>query len=379
MTRRPRTLERRTVLTLGGVAALGALLQGCAPRGGVRTRATTPRLVPVRVSEDRIIRRVVGLRPYRPTGFVVRTERVDDTIVVHNHGHGGGGISLSWGTAHLAVEAAVAACTASGGARCAAVIGSGVVGLSTTRLLQRHGWDVAIYTKALPPATTSNVAGGQWTPTSVYDEDEASPAFVDQFVRASRFAYREFQDYVGEAYGVRWIDNYYLADEPPEPDGLIQLMPDVFPGARLLQPSEHPFDAPYVVRVTTMLIGPAIYLRSLLRDARIAGARVVVREFTAVGQLTDLPEPVVINCTGLGAGPLFGDDVIMPVKGQLTILRPQPEVDYMALYDGLYMFPRSDGILLGGTFERGVSDLSVDTEAERRIVDGHRRLFGAMQ
>ena len=62
-----------------------------------------------------------------------------------------------------------------------------------------------------------------------------------------------------------------------------------------------------------------------------------------------------------------------------TILLPQPEVDYIVLQSGLYMFPRADGILLGGTFERGESSLEVNAEAERRIVEGHRRLFGTMR
>ena len=43
------------------------------------------------------------------------------------------------------------------------------------------------------------------------------------------------------------------------------------------------------------------------------------------------------------------------------------------------MFPRSDGILLGGTFERGDATLDVDEEEERRIVEGHRRLFAGMR
>lgn len=86
-----------------------------------------------------------------------------------------------------------------------------------------------------------------------------------------------------------------------------------------------------------------------------------------------------INCTGLGAAALFGDEQLTPAKGQLTILFPQPEVDYIAIQSGLYMFPRSDGILLGGTFERGDATLEVDEEAERRIVEGHRRLFRSMR
>ena len=59
---------------------------------------------PVKVSRDRVIREVVGLRPYRAEGFVVDAERVGHKLIVHNYGHGGAGMTLSWGTASLAVD-----------------------------------------------------------------------------------------------------------------------------------------------------------------------------------------------------------------------------------------------------------------------------------
>jgi len=65
-----------------------------------------------------------------------------------------------------------------------------------------------------------------------------------------------------------------------------------------------------------------------------------------VTHLQQLAEPVVFNCTGLGARALFNDQELAPVKGQLTVLLPQPEVNYIALMeDDLYMFPRTDGIV----------------------------------
>ena len=376
----PRPLTRRDALRWGGSALLGAVAApACAARQaptGARA-AAAPRLAPVDVAWNRIIRRVVGLRPFRPAGFVLRAERQGDQLVVHNYGHGGGGITLSWGTAELAAREAEAGAT--GQERRAAVLGCGVVGLATARLLQRRGWAVTIYARDLPPRTTSNVAGGQWTPSSVFDRGVATPAFVEQFARASRIAYRYYQDLVGAGYGVRWIDNYYLADEPGS-SWLVDLLPDIYASATDLRPHEHPFAAPAANRVRTMLIEPAIYLNALLRDFRIAGGTVVVGELRDRRQVAErIPERVVVNCTGLGAASLFGDDQLVPAKGQLTILFPQPEVDYIVVQDGLYMFPRSDGILLGGTFERGDGSLDFDTEAERRIVEGHQRLFAGMR
>jgi hypothetical protein len=62
------------------------------------------------------------------------------------------------------------------------------------------------------------------------------------------------------------------------------------------------------------------------------------------------------------------------------VLLPQPEVDYALVGPpGLYMFPRSDGILLGGTFERGVDTPEPDPRHAERILTGHARLFAAMR
>src|SRR5262249_14449780 len=56
-----------------------------------------------------------------------------------------------------------------------------------------------------------------------------------------------------------------------------------------------------------------------------------------------LAESVIVNCTGLGSMTLFDDRELVPVKGQLVVLVPQPEVTYTA---GA-MMPRGDGIVLG--------------------------------
>ena len=128
---------------------------------------------------------------------------------------------------------------------------------------------------------------------------------------------------------------------------------ELLPELKDIPHEEHPFAAPIVRRFVTMMIDPATYLTALMRDARTAGARVVVGELASLEQLAALPEAVVFNCTGLGSKALFSDEQLTPVRGQLTILLPQPEVEYAVLAENLYMFPRRDGIVLGGTFERG--------------------------
>jgi D-amino-acid oxidase len=370
-------LGRREVLRAVGLTGAG-FVAGCATRRRGVAFFDAPRtFARVKVAPERVIRTVAGLRPYRPSGFVVRAEKVGDKLVVHNYGHGGAGVSLSWGTAEIAVEQAAAS-----GASRYAVLGCGAVGLATARLLQRRGHDVMIYARDLPPNTTSNVAGAEWGTFSVVEPGRRTAAFDEQFVRAARRSHRMFQDLVGDLYGIRWLEGYEPARArpvPPPSDAVSEALAPLRAGHELAS-DEHPFGWPYVRRFLTMMIEPPVYLEALLRDFRLAGGRVVVREFADARALLELPEPVVVNCTGLGSRALFGDQELVPAKGQLTVLAPQPEVDYAVLTDGLlYMFPRRDGILLGGTFQHGVWSLDVDEEARRRIMSGHRALFEGMR
>lgn len=364
---------RRAFLRRAAGAAAFATVSACAPRSYILERPLHPRrFARVHVSPERVIRTVAGLRPFRPSGFVVRGQRIGEKFVVHNYGHGGAGITLSWGTSQLAVDELGGW---SGARDRCAVIGCGAVGLATARLLQRRGAAVTIYARELPPSTTSNVAGGQWGPFSVFDRGKTTAAFDDQFARARLLAWRLFQDLPGSEFGIRWIENYSLS-RTPLPPPTTDLVRDVAD----LDPREHPFPVRHARRFTTMLIETSTYLAAMLREFFIAGGRVAVRDFRTRDEVLALDERVVFNCTGLGARALFGDEELMPIKGQLTLLLPQPEVDYITLTDdGLYMFPRSDGILLGGTRERGVWTLEPDREAERRILEGHRAFFGAMR
>ena len=131
-----------------------------------------------------------------------------------------------------------------------------------------------------------------------------------------------------------------------------------------------------------MLIEPAIYLPYLMQEFVEAGGNAVVREMRELPELLALNEPVIFNCTGLGSRELFGDDELTPVRGQLVFMPADERVDYSTHGSGdglLYMCPRVDGILLGGTFERGATHLEADTDTTARIVAEHARMFASMR
>ncbi len=391
-------MDRRSLLKTGTLGflglGLGGGLGGCATGSG---RGSPLVLSPVRASWDRVIRTTVGLRPHRPSGFVLRAEQLDAKTVIHNYGHGGSGMSLSWGTGFMAAEIATQQED-----RRAAVIGCGVVGLTTARQLQRHGFDVTIYAMAVPPDTTSNMSLAGFTPTSgLVETNQRTRAWDAQFRRAVEIAYKQLQLLVGPKYGISWMNGYSLQSAPPasasaQPESAPRppsrprppsLLPQEFRTASVtLGPGEHPFPTPYVSYRPAIRIEPSIYLDALVEDVLLFGGRIVIRKFDTPRDLMSLEESVIVNCTGLGSYTLFNDLELTPLKGQLTVLVPQPEVDYNTFGGlrrsggfGIHMQPRSDGIILGGTSERGVWSLEPNEEARRRVVEGHIELFNAMR
>jgi glycine/D-amino acid oxidase-like deaminating enzyme len=380
----PRLLmPRRQFLRSAAAAAAGMALPGCvttgAPAGPALPRASSPCLPAVRVSRGRIIRELVGLRPYRDAGFLVRGEALGSKRLVHNYGHGGAGITLSWGSSKLATQLGL-----QGHHGPVAVLGSGVIGLTTARLVQEAGFPVTIYAKALPPETTSNIAGGQWLPTSYYDGSATTPEWRDMNELAIGYSYRRFQIMVGNDYGIRWVTQYFEVPPPPTnlPPGATITAPTqgspTQPDWRMLERHEHPFPFERARQHQLMMIEPGRFLRKLMEDVQVAGGRIVVRAFDSPADLAALPEALVFNCTGLGARALFRDESLYPIRGQLVMLLPQSEVNYALGFQhggGGYMFPRPDGIVLGGTYERNNWSLDPDPATTARLLAQHQQVF----
>ena len=390
-------MNRRAFLHASTVAAAGYGLTACAPKtapktappaGASATMRPPQHLVPVRASWDRVIRTTVGLRPHRDPGFVLKADKLNDKLLIHNYGHGGAGMSLAWGTGLMAAEFAT-----EHQAREVAVIGCGSVGLTSARQLQRRGFDVTIYAAAVPPYVTSNMSLAGFTPVSgLVSPERRTPEWDAQYGRAVEIAYRQLQLMAGAGYGVTWIDNFNLVNElrtpsPPSPDRPAPL-PQLLPDEVVLQPGEHQFPTKYALWSPSLRIEPSIYLDALVRDFRLWGGKIVIRKFDTPRDLAALREPIVINCTGLGAKELFGDPELVPLKGQLTVLVPQPDVNYHTNGGltppppgslGLHTMARSDGIALGGTSQRDVWTLEPDEAERKRVVDGHIALFNAMK
>jgi glycine/D-amino acid oxidase-like deaminating enzyme len=400
-------MNRRSFLS--GVAAVG--LTGCArqiktagarpplapPAQGLAAQAlapydAVPKLMPVRAEVDRIFRVTVCLRPFRAAGPRLDVERVGDKTVIHNYGHGGSGWSLSWGSSSIAVEKAMQV-----GERDVAVIGCGALGLTSATLLQRAGAKVTIYAKERPPEVRSARATGTWSPDSrVALTNSVAPDFPALWENMCRRSFHTYESYLGMAGNpVEWTDRYTLSDNSPaedlansrreDPLGFAHYqdrVADLTPRNLDLPPGSHPFPTRYAQRTSSLMFNIAGYSRQLVNDFLVEGGKIERVEFHAPTELSQLAQKVVINATGYGARALWKDESVVPVRGQIAWLIPQPEVNYGVNYKGVYIMARRDGIVV----QQGLSDMvgyndaneTPDRAAAESSVQLAAQLFGQM-
>ena len=271
---------------------------------------------------------------------------------------------MSWGSSKLATDLGLP-----GHSGPVAVIGAGVMGLTTARLVQEAGFPVTIYAEALPPDTTSNIAGGQISPFGHYREDAVTPEWRRQFMAAMDYSWRRFQIMVGDDYGVRWLPTYRGDARPGRPTRSTRIIPAA--AAASAEPSIRSRSTT-CVGFDTMYVETGRFLRQT--DARHPGrGRHDSRSAdfaSAAEHCRRCPRRWCSTAPASARATCSATRSCIPVRGQLAMLLPQPEVRYAFTGGAGYMFPRADGIMLGGTFERDEWDATSGAGGHRP----HRRI-----
>jgi hypothetical protein len=257
--------------------------------------------------------------------------------------------------------------------------------LTLATLLQRAGARVTIYAKERFPDVRSARATGTWTPDSrVALATDAPAGFAPQWEQMARTSWKMYQSYLGMAGNpVEFFDAYVLSDAaipaPPVPGRQQPRMPgetprasgpqstpvtpaeheeripfasysssiaDLTPRPIDMPPGTHPFPTAHCRRNSSLKFNIAGYSRQLYTDFLADGGRIETVEFHSPGDLQALQQKMVFNCTGYGARQLWADETIIPVRGQIGWLIPQPGVDYGIYYRNIGIVGRRDGIVV---------------------------------
>lgn len=246
------------------------------------------------------------------------------------------------------------------------VIGCGVIGLTSALRLREAGRDVQILAGRLPPDTTSDKAGALCFPFKAGPPERCLGWAEESLGVFSREAA------LPGAF-VTEVDCLVLEPSPARdiPWQMTRLGPERL---RRAESSELPpgYADGFVIRVPLIQCGP--YLQSLMERFVTAGG--LIRQ-AAFARLEDAPGDAVVNCTGLGAREIAGDQQVAPVSGHILAVRPAPSSSPVrcfideggpgALGSLTYAFPRPDRCVLGGTAVHGDWGETVDPDIIRSI------------
>ncbi len=256
------------------------------------------------------------------------------------------------------------------------VVGAGVIGLTTALTLEQRGHRVRVVAAARLAATTSSVAGAVWFPYRVGPAEKV-PRWALRTRRWLEQVAREVP-----AAGVDVLTGYeilgddgstrpwWAATPTMEGDALdaehitVEHVPAPVTGA------------PHGWRFVAPRAEPALFLawlESCLREPI---------EERAVTDLAAERGEVIVNCTGLGARELVGDDLVFPLLGQIAIAEPG-DVDLATTITDdrdpdhiFYVIPRRGEIVLGGCslpFPPG-AEPAIDPEITARVLAHAERL-----
>jgi D-amino-acid oxidase len=248
-----------------------------------------------------------------------------------------------------------------------AVIGAGVIGLTTAVVLAEAGWDVRVLTSELPAGTTSAAAGAMWGPYLVEPRDRVHAW--------ATYSLRVFTDLAGvPGTGVRLVNGVEASRTITEPPEFLTMLDDV----RICDADELPEGFAIGWRYTVPLIDMDLYLPYLQDRLTAAGGTVHQRFITDLGEAAR-HAPVVVNATGLGARELAGDAELTPVRGQLVVMDNPGIMEFFTEDTGwspdlLHLYPHGDRLILGGVAQDGSWDLKPSQETAEAIVERCARI-----
>jgi D-amino-acid oxidase len=239
-----------------------------------------------------------------------------------------------------------------------AVIGSGVIGLTSAISLVKAGYRVTIYAREQPPHTTSDVAAAYWAPDAAW-----SGGRMRQWALASLETFSTLVSDPASGIRLNWL--YELAEEEfAPPHGALPLAVEEVPLGRFPPPWSG-------LKLRTVQIDVPVYMPWLYRRFLALGGTVTPATITGWDELTG-NHALIVNCTGLGAQALTGDE-LFPIRGQVIRIHPPAGLPTEMVYaearnEVTYIIPRSQDCLLGGTYHYGDSRRAVDEQIAAGIL-----------
>lgn len=240
-----------------------------------------------------------------------------------------------------------------------AIIGAGVSGLTTGIELLRQGSQVTIYAEKITPNTTSDVAAAMWSPYKIEPQKQAMQWALHSLEKFKQLmietpetgiAFRPHTDLHTHAHArSEWMK--YL-DELPTPT----YIPEIY------QTHSH--------TVNALVIDTTKYIPYLNKLFLTLGGTLKQQRIDNILEIAKHHD-ITINCSGIGAKSLVGDDSVYPIRGYVLSVKKIPNLNGSMVREDnqlTHIFTRNDDCLLGGTVDIGNWDLQPDTSIRDALI-----------
>ncbi|XP_065907449.1 D-aspartate oxidase-like [Dysidea avara] len=254
-----------------------------------------------------------------------------------------------------------------------AVVGAGVVGLPTAVMLTESKLQpqVTIIAEQFSPNITSDAAVAAIRITD-YQTFANDPRKVKWIGETYQYLSKLFPTPLAARLNLTLLSSYAIFDEYKEYPGVR----DLVLGFRFISAEEKrvlniPQDKTACSYLTfTVPCGP--FLAWQLEQFKTNGGMVIQKKLNSLKEI-DGEYDVIVNCTGLGSKELVDDQELYPNRGQAMLVKA-PWVKYVIKeeFDGgsFSIYPRSEGVVLGGTKQIDNWSTDVDPVDSANILAG---------
>jgi len=249
-----------------------------------------------------------------------------------------------------------------------AIVGAGISGMSTAYLLGEKGHKITIFAKAFSPNITSNKAAAFWFPYHIRNDKRGI-----NWCRETYDFYLEMAKRPETGISVQKLIKVLRKGVEDEEPVWIDFMPEG--SMRIMEAHELANDVAIGYEVQVPLIETQLFLPFLQSTLTSGGVHFIEREIRNFGELTN-DYDCVINCSALGSRLLCKDNTIIPVRGQVGLLAPRNNMPiYLDNEKPLYIVPRKDAIIVGGTYEEGIEKEDTEPATIERLLQNAYEAF----
>ncbi len=237
-----------------------------------------------------------------------------------------------------------------------AIVGAGVMGLSTAVQLLQKGYSVNIYTDLDPALTTSTVAVAIWMPFGVESDQ------IDDWSHASLAHYKQMQN--NSESGVVWRNHTeFFNIVISKPHWMNLLEEGTAPQCQI------PHEVASIYSIKLPNIDTRKYIIYLLNTVKSLGGNIIQRRITHFDELNE--SQIIINCAGFGAKHLTGDNNLYPIKGQrFSVKQPCEKITESILYTNndliTVIVPHTEHVIIGVSYLVNNDSLNYDMIEEKK-------------